>query len=305
MILKRLFERPGRTDVFELGERRLAQLQEEGRYSCYRSTRATLRKLSLFLNGRRMPADKVTPTLVADFQDYLLHKVGNSRSTAGENIKVLSLLLDAAGVRKNPCASVAKGREERTRSYLTEEELERMMALRLKPGSEMAVARDLFFMECRTGLRISDLLQLRWEAYDGASLHLRMQKTRRSVTVPVTNGVRTVLERYRDLFSSAGGYIFPTLRCVTPCADTFSHAKSLISATGRVNRQIKGLARRAGVEKRISTHTGRHTFATMLISHGASIYEVKELLGHSDVKVTQVYAHLADSRKRALVAMLE
>lgn len=305
MKIKDLFCPKRRRDLFLLGERRLAKLEEEGRYSCYRNTRATLRKLARYLRTDHFPVGKMTPELVGGFRNYLLNEVGNHPNTATENLKILSQLIDAAGLRHNPCRAVPKSRVERQRTYLLEEELSRLMALRLKSGSEMEVARDLFFVECRTGLRISDLLQLRWSSYDGVNLHLQMQKTGRLVTVPVTGGVRAVLERYRDLFTQADDFVFPMLHPDDGQGGLFSHAKSLIYATGRVNLQIKRLARKAGIQKKISTHTGRHTFATMLISKGASIYDVKELLGHRDVKVTQVYARLVDRRKQELMELLE
>ena len=87
--------------------------------------------------------------------------------------------------------------------------------------------------------------------------------------------------------------------------DVFELERRLITATARVNLMIKAVAKRAGVHKNISTHVGRHTFATMLINKGASIYEIKELLGHQDIKVTQVYTHLAGHRKQELVQLLE
>ena len=305
MKIKDLFRLKGRTDVFALGEKRLEKLRAESRYSCYRNTRATLRKLSLFVKGRPLPAGRVTPELVDAFRRWLTYERGNSHNTATENIKILAALLDEAGVKENPCRVRPLGREETSRCFLLEEELSRMMALRIKPGSEMEVARDLFFVECRTGLRISDLLQLRWDEYDGTYLRIRMQKTRRPVLVPVTDGVKAVLERYRTLFSGQEPYVFPMLQHEEDAGDTFSHAKALVSATGRVNQCIKRVAKRAGVQKTVSTHVGRHTFATSLLSKGASIYDVKELLGHRDVKVTQVYAHLVDRRKQELVELLE
>ena len=304
MKLKHLFHPTRKQDWFALGERRLAQLEAEGRYSCYRNTRATLRKLARYLGAAHFPVGRITPELAGGFRDYLLNEVGNHPNTATENLKIFSQLLDAAGLRHNPCRTVPKGRTEGRRTYLLEEELARLMDLRVRKGSQGEVARDRGFVECRTGLRISDLLQLRWSGYDGTHIRLQMQKTGRPVAVPVTASVRAVLERYRDLFTQAGDFVFPMLR-PDGGKGLFSHAKALIYATGRVNFQIKRLARRAGIQKTISTHTGRHTFATMLISKGASIYDVKELLGHSDVKVTQLYARLVDRRKQELVEMLE
>lgn len=305
MRLFHLFDKTERTDVFALGEKRLARLHSENRYSCYRNTRAMLHKLSLYRNGKRLPADQVTPEFVAGFRDFLLRQMGNSHNTVVENIKILSYLLDEAGIRPNPCSTVPLSREPTRREYLLEDELKRIMDLKIKAGSALDISRDIFFVECRTGLRISDLLQLRWQAYDGSFIRLQMQKTKRPVEVPVTRSVRRVLEKYRDLFSSGSAYIFPVLSVIHPRRQDFSQARALVYATGRINIEIKRLASLAGIPKQLSTHMARHTFATMLISKGASIYDVKELLGHQDIKVTQVYAHLLDSRKQQLVEMLE
>lgn len=305
ILLKNLFNRTGRTDLFEIGEQHLASLKKEGRYSCYRSTRATLRKLSVFRHGKPLPVKDVTPEMMADFRDFMLDKLGNSRNTVSENLKIVGHLLTESDVEKNPCAGLGVSREYSERTYLLEEELKRMMALRLKPGSEMDIARDLFFVECRTGLRISDLLQLRWgDVYDGF-IRLRMQKTKRKIEVPVTKSVMSVFEKYKTLFSRPDTPIFPLLDRLPQLTGAFSHERRLVAVTANLNAQIKVVASRAGIRKNVSTHVARHTFATMLINKGASIYDVKELLGHCDVKVTQVYAHLMDQRKQELVQLLE
>ena len=186
-----------------------------------------------------------------------------------------------------------------------ERRLERLMALDVKAESPAAVARDIFFVECRTGLRISDLLLLKWESCQNNMIRLRMQKTQRWIEVPMSTQVRCVLEKYRTLFSQEEDYVFPLMAGPVDEANDFSISRKVVSATVTVNQQVKRLAARAGLEKCISTHVGRHTFATSLLSKGASIYEIKELLGHCDVKVTQIYAHLRTDRKRALIEMLE
>lgn len=305
MKLNQLFHKTSRMDLFALGEKRLAQLKAEGRYSCYRNTRATLQKLAAFVDGKPLPLGKVTPELMENFRTYLIETVGNSHNTVSENLKIISQFFTQAGVEKNPCKGVGLTRIQRPRNFLQEEELARMMALRLPKGSEMDVVRDMFFMECRTGLRISDLLQLRWSDFDGQYIRLRMQKTRRAVEIPVSASVQKTLEKYRDLFSRPNSRIFPVLDRVKDRPDEFSKLRRLIYGTAHVNLILKRVAARAGITKKVSTHVARHTFATMLISKGASIYDVKELLGHQDVKVTQVYAHLLDGRKRELVEMLE
>lgn len=305
MILKSIFERPGREDIFAVGEKRLERLKAEGRYSCYRSTRAVLRKLSLFRGGKPLPVNAVTVEMLEEFRQFLAVKLGNGNNTIVENLKVVLRLLEEGGVHKDLRSGLKLSREQPQRTYLLETELERIMALSVKKDSSEAVARDIFFVECRTGLRISDLLQLKWRSCREGAIRLRMQKTQQWIEVPMTARVRDVLERYRTLFSAEDDYVFPILERPFDDGDAFSLSRKVVSATVCVNQQVKRLAERAGLGKDISTHVGRHTFATMLLSKGASIYEIKELLGHRDVKVTQIYAHLRVERKRALIEMLE
>lgn len=305
MDIIKLFKNPSRENIFDLGEKRLQKLQAEGRYSCYRNTRATLRKFSLFMQGKRIPVNRITPEIIQNFQTFLSKQMGNSHNTIVENLKILSSLFAEAGLKNNPCEHIPFTREQTRRNYLLEDEIERIMSLRLREGSEMFAARDIFYVECRTGLRISDLLQLRWRDYDGRFIRIRMQKTRREVKVPVNEGAVRVFSRYRTLFTQPDDFVFPFLREESRLAeDLFSAARSLVYATARINLQLKKLAVRAGIPKSLSTHIGRHTFATMLLDKGASIYEIKELLGHQDIKVTQVYAHLMDKRMQELVEKL-
>ena len=304
MDIIKLFKNPGRENISDLGEKRLQKLKAEGRYSCYRNTRATLRKFSCYLGGKQVAANRVTPEMMRGFQTFLLEKIGNSHNTMVENVKILASLLEEAGIKDNPCHHLSLTREQTRRNYLLEDEIERMMALRLRSESEMAAARDIFFVECRTGLRISDLLQLRWCDYDGSYIRIRMQKTHKEVEIPVATAVAQVLARYRTIFSHEQDHVFPFLQDFQPATDGFSVSRSLVYATSRINLQLKKMAVRAGINKSLSTHMGRHTFATLLLDKGATIYEIKELLGHQDVKVTQVYAHLLERRKRELVERL-
>lgn len=306
MEINKLFKRPGREDIFVIGERRLERLRAEGRYSCYRTTRAVLRKLSVFMAGKQLPVKDVTVSLLEEFQRFLALEMGNGHNTIVENMKVVLLLIEEAGIHMDLRKTLNLHREQTLRTYLYEAELEKLMALRVKKNSTEEAARDIFFVECRTGLRIGDLLQLKWSACVDGVIHLRMQKTQRPIEVPMSTQVQQVLDKYRTLFTSKNDYVFPLLASSTEEEeDTFALSKRVISATVRVNLQVKRLARRAGLGKTVSSHVGRHTFATMLLDKGASIYEIKEMLGHQDVKVTQIYAHIREDRKRALVQMLE
>lgn len=152
--------------------------------------------------------------------------------------------------------------------------------------TEAEAARDIFFVECRTGLRIGDLLMLRRNGFDGQTIRLQMQKTGRWFEIPVAQGVRVILEKYSARISSPESFIFPFIRAKKLSDEKFSRSKAVNYATSRINCHVKMLAQQAGISKKVTTHVGRHTFATMLLSKGASIFEVKEMLDQGGRAVT-------------------
>ena len=284
-------------------------LEKEGRYSSFRAARALNKKLYRFRKTSALPVTEITPAFVKQFEEFLVYKVGNSHNTVTECIKMFGKMVneiyssnEILDERDNPFNKIHLIRKQTERSYLSEDEINRIMSLHLKKNTPLWHSRNLFFLECYTGLRIGDILSLRWENYDGHTLTLTMHKTSKRISVPLTHKVVILLESYRDLFCTPDKFIFPFLKI----HDTsFALGKAICSATGIVNGHLKVLAHRCGIEKNLSSHTGRHSFATMLVTKGASIYDVKELLGHSDVKVTQIYARITEERKESAISLLE
>mgnify|MGYP001515478440 FL=1 len=79
---------------------------------------------------------------------------------------------------------------------------------------------------------------------------------------------------------------------------------AISSATAIINKQLKRIAEKVGIEKNISTHVGRHSYATALLTSDIPLPVIKEMLGHSDIKVTQIYAKVVDSKKNEVVNCL-
>jgi integrase len=140
---------------------------------------------------------------------------------------------------------------------------------------------------CYTGLRISDLKTLAWGDIqrDPPQINKRQEKTERKAFVPLHVVAWGIIDDKR-----LHGYkdpVFPAL----------SKSKPIPIQTNT----IKKWAKKAEIEKNIGWHTARHTFAVLSLESGVEIYTLSKLLGHTDVKTTQVYANAADKMKREAV----
>ena len=165
--------------------------------------------------------------------------------------------------------------EETHKDYLT---IDEVRALYNTPCKHEVLKRAALFA-ILTGLRISDIMLLKWENMTlypdgGHAISIRTKKTKTEALLPISD------EAYELCGTPGEGLIFGDLKLST-----------LRSA---LPRWIAA----AGITKHISFHCFRHTNATLLASAGVEIYTVSKMLTHGSVKTTQIYADLVDDRKR-------
>lgn len=171
------------------------------------------------------------------------------------------------------------------RDFLTREELHRLMEVETRSTT----TKMAFLFSCFTGLRYSDLKQLKWgnieRSQSGMVIRIEaMKKTEKPVTVPLgTNAMAWMPERGDKTLDD---YVFDIGTC------------------GGCNTVLKHLAKKAGINKRVSFHTGRHSFATLTLAATNDIATVSRLLGHTSVATTQIYAEVLMEDKIAAVNKL-
>lgn len=150
--------------------------------------------------------------------------------------------------------------------------------------------KSAFLFSCYCGLRISDVLALKWKNVDCTGgqwrINIIMQKTRQPLYLPLSMQARKWMPE-RD-GATEDDPVFATL----PCEDT-------------CNVQIKPWVKEAGITKHVTYHVSRHTFATMMLTLGADLYTVCKLLGHTDVKTTQIYAKIINKKKDDAIGLID
>ena len=170
-------------------------------------------------------------------------------------------------------------KDESTREFLTIDELKLLMATPCR----LEIVKHAFLFSCFTGLRYSDVKSLLWSeihtAVDGKTRYLehKQVKTKKVVTVPISE------EALKWMPKKQKG------------KDKVFHQMQITSTTVEV--LLEEWVKAAGIHKHITYHCSRHTAATMLLTLGADLYTVSKILGHSSIKMTEVYAKIVDKKK--------
>ena len=172
-------------------------------------------------------------------------------------------------------------------------------------------ARQLFVFESETGIRISDILKLRWQNYDGHYIQIIMDKTDRQLKIPASDLVKEICAMRERRYKTAGvpvtpdGFIF---RGILPNEyDSMSREEKVCAencAVARINLALKRVAVLAGVRKNLSTHVGRHTFASRLVRSGQNMVVIRDLLGHASIRTTEIYAKIMQSQMNDAIDVL-
>lgn len=184
-------------------------------------------------------------------------------------------------ITTDPCYQVkVPKRIEAERSYLTIEELQKLI---VTPCLNENVRRSFLF-SCLTGLRRSDINKLTWS----------MVHEQDGLTRIVFHQKKTKNLQYLDLNPQA-------VNLMGERKDDKQNVFPRIPSCTYTNTHIKAWALAAGINKYLTFHSGRHTFATMLLALGTDLYTVSKLLGHANINTTQIYAKVLDKNKQEAV----
>ena len=171
--------------------------------------------------------------------------------------------------------------EAAQRPYLTIDEVK---ALINAPYGHTQI-KCAFLFSCFTGLRLSDVINLRWSDITSDNgqykASIRIEKTRRPMTITLNK---------------------TALKYMPPRKDDFVFN---LPTSPAICKGLRTWAKAAGIDKHITFHTARHTFATTQLTLGTDIYTVSKLLGHTNVATTQIYAEIIDKKKEESIMEMD
>lgn len=226
---------------------------------------------------------------VQGFKDYLDHLGGNKgERTLSQNSKysyfnkfkaALKQAFKDGIISENPAIHVSAFKQgEPKREFLTLEELKILS----KKECEVPLLKKAFIFSCLTGLRWSDISKLKWielqhSTENGHYIRYRQKKTKGFETLPIPEQAVNILPEKED----GTELIFEGL-----------------NYSAWHNEKLQDWVDNAKILKKITFHCARHTYATLQLTMGTDIFTVSKLLGHKELKTTQVYAKIIDDKKK-------
>ena len=256
----------------------------------YNVWQACLVQLKRYCPDNGITFEQITPEWLEGvrrfFDTQAKTKTGDfiSQSTASSYFNKVRAVINYAYNRgiisKNPLRQVKGIKVDATeRVYLTTEEVRQLAKTDFRYG----ILKNAFLFSCLTGLRWSDVNKLDWSQislFDGVyRITFSQKKTRKLQYLDITQQAYVLLGE-----PDQQGKVFKGL-----------------AYSAYMNTEIVRWCVAAGITKHVTFHTARHTFAVSLLSHSVDIYTVSKLMGHSEIKTTQIYADIIDSvRKDAM-----
>ena len=260
--------------------------------STYRGLVADYKSLLLFMksvkNMEDIVIDELEKSFIEDYYTWMIGTNGCASSTAFNRVNTLKWLMyiaqEKGWLRVHPFVSFECQPEYKRRSFLTEEELQRLIHVELKYKRQRAM-RDMFLFMCFTGLAYADLRAITYDnihtdSDGGTWLMGNRIKTGVAYVVKLLPIAIELIEKYRD-------------------ADEKKDSPDCVFPVGEYNTMFLSLriiGKKCDCHTEVTPHIGRHTFAVLAILKGMPLETLQKVLGHKSILSTQIYAELINPK---------
>ena len=256
-------------------------------HNTIRGYKSSLNSLTRYLKGTDIQLSKLDYKFVEGYYNYLRNIEGLEPNSAFKNIKHLNRVIKVAILNKwlttNPFKEFHCHYRNPSRPYLTESEIKKLYS-QVFATERLTRIRDLFIFQVYTGLCYSDMAALTTAnievGIDGKQwVIINRAKTNNRCAIPLLPIALEILIKYN--------YKLPVV------------------CNQDMNRYLKEVGKLCSITKLLTTHIGRHTFATTVcLGHGIPIETVSKLLGHTSLVTTQIYAKITDRKTANDMAVL-
>lgn len=257
---------------------------------CYRRVQEFLKAK---YNLSDIPLVEIGHKFITDLECYLRTVSQCNENTTAKFLQTFKMIIIRARnngyIKGDPFSNYRIRLKRVDRGYLTEEELSAIMGKEFAT-KRLSQVRDIFIFSCYTGLAYIDIKELTADnirtSFDGNQwIMTHRHKTETPVNVPLLDIPKQLVTKYRG--TTKDGKLLPVL------------------SNQKMNAYLKEIATLCGIDKNITFHLARHTFATTItLSQGVPIESVSKMLGHTNIQTTQIYARITNDKISRDMAVL-
>jgi len=287
----------GGMTFFSQAEAYLNGLKQAGKYNQYIADGSRIKFFKEFLHGNDIAFSDITIGLLERLKVYLKAERKVGERTVQNYLAVIRSVFGYAitnkVIEKNLSPFGKDGMSikfpDSTKVGVSRKDIEKLENVTLD-NLEHDHARNLWLTSYYfAGMRVSDVLRLRWTDFYDTRLHYTMGKNKKAGSVKMHDKALAIIAKYEHLKDKDNDFVFPDLKRIKDLKDEFNVQRIINLAASRYDKVLrKYVAPAAGIKSKLSMHIARHTFAT-LAGDKVNIQMLQKLYRHSDIKTTIAY----------------
>lgn len=254
----------------------------------YQKYEVTRKHLEAFIRTKYHLSDisikEINHMFISDFEVFLKTACKCGDNTTAKFMqffkRIIIIAKNNGWITADPFVNYKIRLKKVDRGYLTQEEIVAIMQKKFAT-KRLEQVRDIFVFSCFCGLAYIDVKKLREEnirtSFDGNLWIMgKREKTDVSFTIPMLDIPKSILDKYKGTLPN---------KMILP-----------VPSNQKMNAYLKEIGDLCGINKELTFHLARHSFATLTLSKGVSIESVSKMLGHTNIKTTQIYARITDAK---------
>ncbi|MBK7885190.1 MAG: site-specific integrase [Chitinophagaceae bacterium] len=272
----------------------------EGKIGTSDKVGSIIKKFCEYMQSENFTFQDIDFKTLINYQRDIMERLKNKASTANKDLKFIKTVflyaqrMEYIQINTNPFLNFKFLKTTSERGFLVPEEIGLIEQLDCSHIPYIQKAKDIILFQYYSGgLRISDVLLLKWENIIENRVHLTIRKTGKQTSHKLTSKAIQIIEKYIPLENE---FIFGYLPNDFNTNDLIKVDAIISSCTAVINKALKTIATKCGINKRLSTHLLRHSFATNALQQGMSLEVLQNILKHSNIRETQIYAKVLNQK---------
>lgn len=280
---------------FELAKIYLEQLEEKAKFSRVNAERPRIKHFREFLKHKDVSFPEITEMLLKQYQVYLRAKRGNSERTIVNNLIVIRTLFNLAireGIVDQRHYPFGKGGivirfPQSVKLGLSAGEVAKLEEVELEIEAEDHARNVWLFSFYFAGMRVSDVLKVRWSDIQDGRLHYTMGKNSKVLSLKVPDKTWRLLEYYKGDRHGPEDFIFPEMK-KADLTNAKDIQRKVANGTKVLNKHLRRVAKKIELDKPLTMHIARHTFGN-ISGDRIPVQILQRLYRHSDITTTINY----------------